>query len=76
MTAPNDRAGRTLPGEPARCDRCVAFNYIGSDFSKPEGRRLMGWCRVHLSNVAGHHTCEHFYSQALQTQQYLERIKK
>lgn len=61
--------------EPKICSGCCAWQYQSSNFSKPEGERMTGYCRVWAKSTNQSDGCDQFSSQAEQTRQYLERVR-
>jgi len=59
-----------------RCSGCLAWAYQHSDFSKPEGERMAGWCRVWSKETNQAYGCEHFSSRAEQERQYLASVRQ
>jgi len=57
-----------------RCDGCLIWAYQGSDFSKLEGERMYGWCRVLNKQTKQKFYCQSFSSKSEQERKYLARV--
>lgn len=58
------------------CDGCLAWSYKGSNFSRPEGERMEGWCRVWSKETNQSYSCEHFSSRSEQEKAYRQSLKR
>jgi hypothetical protein len=61
--------------EPQQCAGCLAWAYQHSDFSKREGERMTGWCRVWSKDTNQSYGCAKFSSKAKQEADYLASLK-
>lgn len=57
-----------------RCDDCLAWIYGCSNFSRPEGDRMTGWCRVLNKVTRQKFSCQSFSSKSEQEREYLARV--
>lgn len=61
--------------EQQQCATCLIWQYLHSDFSEPEGKRMTGWCRALTRNTKQDFVCSSFTSKAAQEREYLARNK-
>ena len=62
--------------EKKKCVGCLAWDYSASNFSRPEGERMDGWCRVWKQETNQNFGCDKFSSRAKQEAEYLASLKK
>ena len=59
-----------------QCCGCLAWEYSGTNFTRPEGDRMAGWCRVWSKETQQGFGCEHYSSKADQEREYFARVSK
>lgn len=58
-----------------KCADCLIWEYRMTNFGKPEGRRMTGWCRLWSDHTNQSFGCSDFSSRADQEREYLARVK-
>lgn len=62
--------------ERKECGNCIRWDYIGSTFSRPDGRVKDGWCRPHQKETNQSFDCDLFYSKRKQNDDYMASLKR